>query len=359
MAPDRPASTVSAPSLALRLAASLWLLGGLAAAGCAPAAGGAGSSPVTDAGTEGTRTTDETEGDTEPQQDSEADRDRNAGETENGEQSGSRNDGDSNDGDSNDGSGDTDGSDGGDSDSHDGSTGDGDSDSNDGSDGTDGSDTTDPDTSDGSDTPDGSDTGRSTDPSPDSPGSFDPSDPHDYVWTVRTVTFHTLRVLGGTTSVDYEWFEPGADPDQDAPRASGVLEKRTTLLRDIPFRELVGGGMHFWTYRTEDELPMTSCAKAIGRREAIRSHNEILQDGYPLLPPTEDYTDPSRYRDALRAEPGVVMLVNGDCDTAHPDNPTEERSVLSWLAVTFEAQPNPELVDGDPPEVRGGIDPGS
>ncbi len=188
------------------------------------------------------------------------------------------------------------------------------------------------------------DPGEPVDPD-DPPDAFDPDDPRSYVWTARSLAFDTLPLLYGTVRVEYAWTETGTHRP---------LEKGQILVDDLDYGELTDGRLSLRTYRDEDNLPTTYCAVLVEGAAAIASHNAIAEHGYPELD-SFDATDPDQVRDEVAETPGVVMMVDGDCTDVDESNPREERSVLSWLAVTFEASPHPDLVDPDDPPDGDGI----
>lgn len=183
---------------------------------------------------------------------------------------------------------------------------------------------------------------------------YNAEDPNDYVWTVRAEAIHTLGILQGSVEVHFRRFAAGVDPETGTPQNSGELRvdqfgslRRTVELADsISYNDLVNGSFTFHTLRGEDNLAMTSCAKGLSIQDAVGSHNGLLASGYPEFQPPADITDPAVYKQFLSGKPGVVLMVDNDC--AIPDiaeNPDETRSVLSYLAVTIEARPAPQLVD--------------
>ncbi len=183
---------------------------------------------------------------------------------------------------------------------------------------------------------------------------YNPQDPNDYVWTVKAEAIHTLGILQGSVEVHFRRFAAGEDPETGTPQNSGELKvdsfgslRRTVELADgISYRDLIDGTFTFHTLRGEDNLAMTSCAKKIKLGDAVKSHNALLANEYPDFTPPAGITDPAVFAQHLSGKPGVVMMVDNDCiipDIA--ENPDETRSVLSWLAVTIEARPAPQLVD--------------
>ena len=196
---------------------------------------------------------------------------------------------------------------------------------------------------------------------------FDESDPNDYLWTVKVVELWTLPVFAGSAEVHYRRFPAGVDPMEGDPARSGrIVSERvefgpqsgellapTVIAEDISYDDLINGGFRFLTLRSSDQFAMTSCVQQVSVEDAVSSHNQILEAGPPRFDPT-GFTDPYRYLDdEVRQQHGVVMLVEEDCDIPDPTNGQETRSVLSWLAVTLEAKPDPRLVD---PYIQEGID---
>lgn len=183
---------------------------------------------------------------------------------------------------------------------------------------------------------------------------YNAEDPNDYVWSLRAEAIQTLGILQGSVEVHFRRFAAGVDPETGTPENSGELavdrfgslRRSVDLAEDISYNDLINGTFTFHTLRGEDNLAMTSCAKTLTVSEVIGSHNGILASDYPSFAPPEGVTDPAIFAEHLKGLPGVVLMVNDDCAIPNVEgNPDETRSVLSWLAVTLEGRPAPELVD--------------